>query len=70
MNRMPQIVVDEAADAAYVYISSQDEKREFGRTEPFLDESNGMVNLDFDVNGHLIGIELIPASHFLRPTDR
>ncbi|WP_370053809.1 DUF2283 domain-containing protein [Leifsonia sp. EB41] len=67
---MPQIVVDEAADAAYVYIGTREEKREFGRTEPLLNESNGMVNLDFDVDGHLIGIELIPASHFLRSQDR
>jgi hypothetical protein len=26
--------------------------------------------LDFDVEGRLMAIELIPASHFLRPADR
>jgi uncharacterized protein YuzE len=67
---MPEIVVDEAADAAYLYVGGVDETRSVARTELTLGPRNEMVNLDYDADGYLIGVELIPATALLRPSDR
>lgn len=67
---MPEIVVDEGANAAYLYVGGADEGRSVERTELTLGPRNEMVNLDYDADGFLIGVELIPATALLRPHDR
>jgi uncharacterized protein YuzE len=67
---MPEIVVDDSADAAYIYVGSRTEKRTVVRTEATLGPSGEMINIDFDSMGHLVGIELVPASSLLRSSDR
>lgn len=67
---MPQLVVDKQTDAAYLYLGDSNEKRIVSDTQPLLpDDRGGMVNMDFDENGYLVGIELIPASLYLRERD-
>lgn len=66
---MPELVVDESIDAAYLYIGNKGEGRTVERTEPLLELDGGMINLDFDGDDRLVGVELVPASAFLRPED-
>jgi uncharacterized protein YuzE len=58
---------DEEANAAYIQLA--DEPRlgsRHGKTVPILvDENNGMVNIDFDVDGRLMGIDILPARSLL-----
>ncbi|MGO4534838.1 DUF2283 domain-containing protein [Leifsonia sp. 2MCAF36] len=64
------MVVDTSVDAAYLYLSTKREGRQVATTQLLVPDANGgMVNLDFDSEGHLVGIELIPASQFLRGQD-
>lgn len=67
--RMPELIVDQQADAAYLHVGSGFERRAVARSENLLGEENEMINLDFDSEGRLIGVELIPASRLLRPAD-
>jgi uncharacterized protein YuzE len=63
---MPELVIDGAADAAYLYVGARSDSRKAARTvacDP--GELEGMINLDFAEDGTLIGIELIPASLYL-----
>jgi len=60
-----KIIYDKKADAAYIYLKKDSEITESWVTktypcDPF--EVNGMINLDFDSEGHLGGIEIIDAS--------
>lgn len=66
---VPEIVIDHSVDAAYLYVGLRVERRAVDRTEPLLEADGGMINLDFDEDGHLVGVELIPASAFLRASD-
>lgn len=58
---------DAEANAAYIQLA--DEPRlgwRHGKTVPvLLDASNGMVNIDIDDDGRLIGIEILPARGLL-----
>ena len=58
---------DKEVDAAYIYLTDEICGPISTRS---LDPSSvdGMINLDFDVNDHLVGIEVIPASKLLPPT--
>lgn len=58
---MIKITYDKAADAAYIFL--QDIGTDVEKTylcDP--KEINGMINLDFDKNGQLVGIEVMDAS--------
>ncbi|MGN6415266.1 DUF2283 domain-containing protein [Flexivirga sp.] len=59
---------DREADAAYVYLVDPIGRGEAVRTHvvdlPFHPNS---ITLDFDVNGHLLGMEVLGAHDVLRP---
>ena len=59
---------DHEADAAYLRLVPADAALEVARSVP-LDPSDidGEINLDFDRNGRLVGIEIQDASRFLDP---
>ena len=59
---MFKITFDKEADAAYIYFTKTD-AGEVKRTylcDP--NENDGMINLDFDKNNRLVGIEVLDAS--------
>ena len=57
-----KITYDPVVDAAYIYIKPQISSGEVKRTYCCdTDETGGVFNLDFDVNGHLLGIEVLDA---------
>ena len=58
-----RITYDRSADAAYIYFVGQIAKGGVHRTyscDPA--EIGGMINLDFDYSGRLIGMEILDAS--------
>ncbi len=60
-----KIEYDKRTDAAYLYlvpIEPGGAKKTYS-CDP--DEVGGMINLDFDGEGRLIGIEVLAASHLL-----
>ena len=57
-----EVEYDENSDAAYIYLKKI---KPAGVAKTYLcdpREVDGMINLDFDKNGQLIGIEVIDAS--------
>ena len=61
-----KVTYDHEANAAYVYIVDEIEDGGVAQTyccDP--QEIDGMINLDFDSAGRLLGIELIPARSYL-----
>lgn len=59
---------DPDADAAYVYLVDEIGARGVDRTVPVdPSEVGGMINLDFDAEGRLLGIEILDASRLLPP---
>jgi uncharacterized protein YuzE len=57
---------DREANAAYIYVVDKIEDGGVARTyccDP--QEVDGMINLDFDFAGRLLGIEIIPARSYL-----
>ena len=59
-----RITHDREADAAYVYVRHKIPPGGAARTRSVRTQ-NGDVNLDFDKDGCLVGVELIPASKLL-----
>jgi len=59
---------DREIDAAYISLKSAEEGIHVAKTVP-LDptEIDGEINLDFDCEGRLVGIEIQTASRFLDP---
>jgi uncharacterized protein YuzE len=59
---------DREVDAAYISLEPADEGVQVANTVP-LDprEIDGEINLDFDREGRLVGIEIQTASRFLDP---
>jgi uncharacterized protein YuzE len=57
---------DREVDAAYIYLAEDSGGTVSTRC---LDPSDvdGMINLDFDLDDRLVGIEVIPASKLLPP---
>ncbi|MGF1343810.1 DUF2283 domain-containing protein, partial [Streptomyces flavovirens] len=54
---------DKSADAAYVYFTEPRVRARSARTYPCDPvDVDGMINLDFDEHGRLIGIEVLAAS--------
>jgi uncharacterized protein YuzE len=63
-----KITYDAIADAAYIYLADI-EAGGVARTYPCdPSEAGAMINLDFDPNERLVGIEVLGASHHL-PTE-
>jgi Uncharacterized conserved small protein len=63
-----RMTYDPEADAAYVYLVDEIGAGEVERTVPVDPvEIGGMINLDFDADGYLLGIEILDASKFLPP---
>lgn len=63
-----RVTYDSEADAAYVYLVREIRAGEVARTvcvDP--DEVGGMVNIDLDVDGHVLGIEILDARSLMRP---
>ena len=63
-----RIRYDSSADAAYIEIAGEIGLRGIASTylcDPR--EVQGMINLDFDADGHLVGIEVMGASKRLPP---
>ncbi len=61
-----KLTYDGSVDAAYIKLSSDDDQSRFGYTyccDP--NEVDGQIHLDFDVEGRLIGVEVLGASHKL-----
>jgi uncharacterized protein YuzE len=58
-----KVEFDRRADAAYIYLL-EIEPGGVARTVRVHD-APGMLNLDFDTAGRLIGIEVLPATHHL-----
>lgn len=57
---------DPNVDAAYIYLADEIREGQVAKTVP-LDPGaiHGEINLDFDADGRLIGIEVIDASRLL-----
>jgi uncharacterized protein YuzE len=57
---------DPQIDAAYIYLRPAGASSEVAKTVPVDPrEIEGEINLDFDRDGHLVGIEIQAASRFL-----
>ncbi|QYM73294.1 DUF2283 domain-containing protein [Pseudochrobactrum sp. Wa41.01b-1] len=58
-----KLTYDAAADVAYIQFKSDEDETAFGFTyccDPH--ETDGEINLDFNSDGRLIGIEILQAS--------
>jgi uncharacterized protein YuzE len=52
-------------DAAYLYLVDEIKAGGVAKTYPLDPRLGFMINLDFDSGGHLVGIEVLDASHLL-----
>ena len=62
---MIKITYNKGADAAYIYLKSSADSLLGWVSKTYLcdpKEINGMINLDFDAEGRLWGIEILDAS--------
>ncbi|MFD4749699.1 DUF2283 domain-containing protein [Streptomyces rubiginosohelvolus] len=58
-----RVTYDQQVDAAYVYFTDPQAHQKVARMYPCDPiEVGGMINLDFDENGYLVGIEVLAAS--------
>ncbi|WAZ26819.1 DUF2283 domain-containing protein [Streptomyces cinnabarinus] len=58
-----RVTYDKTANAAYVYLTDPQVRTKSSRMYPCEPvEVGGMINLDFDEQGRLIGIEVLDAS--------
>lgn len=63
-----RVTYDAEADAAYIYLTDGVSAGRVARTCPCdPQEVGGMVSLDFDSVGRLIGIEVMDAARLLPP---
>ncbi|WHP16204.1 DUF2283 domain-containing protein [Cellulomonas sp. ES6] len=63
-----RVTYDAGVDAAYIYLAAEVRAGGVARTVPVDPrETDGMINLDFDAEGRLVGIEVLDASRFLSP---
>ncbi|MBX4205882.1 DUF2283 domain-containing protein [Candidatus Microgenomates bacterium] len=61
-----RITYDKSADAVYIYLKEKIEAGGVNKTYPCdPKEVDGMINLDFDIENKLIGIEILGASRKL-----
>ncbi|QKV73795.1 DUF2283 domain-containing protein [Amycolatopsis sp. Hca4] len=58
-----EVTYDKEADAAYVYFTEPCERRSVAHMYPCDPVGmRGMINLDFDDGGQLVGVEVLAAS--------
>ncbi|MFW3470212.1 DUF2283 domain-containing protein [Streptomyces microflavus] len=58
-----RVTYDKTVNAAYVYLTEPQARVKSARTYPCDPvDVDGMISLDFDEHGHLIGIEVLAAS--------
>ncbi|MEU7244917.1 DUF2283 domain-containing protein [Streptomyces sparsogenes] len=58
-----RVTYDQKADAAYIYFTDPHTRPKSARMYPCDPaEVGGMINLDFDENGYLVGVEVLAAS--------
>ena len=63
-----RVTYDPDADAAYIQLASEIAAGGVAKTHPCdPSEVGGMINLDFDSDGRLIGVEVLDASQLLPP---
>ena len=63
-----RVEYDASVDAAYIYLVPKIPAGGVERTVPVDPRQiDGMINLDFDSDGRLVGIEVLDASQFLSP---
>lgn len=63
-----ELSYDAEADAAYVYLEEQGDQRHVARTRFCnIELKNAAINVDFDDQGHVVGIELLGAAQLLPP---
>jgi uncharacterized protein YuzE len=61
-----RLTYDADADAAYIYVVDGIGAGGVAKTVPVDPaEVGGMINLDFDADGQLLGIEILDASSYL-----
>jgi uncharacterized protein YuzE len=60
-----KIVFDPKADAVYIYLSTNTSKKSHKTYTCDPCEVNGQINLDFNSDGRLIGIEVLDARKLL-----
>ncbi|MDD3144647.1 MAG: DUF2283 domain-containing protein [Candidatus Gracilibacteria bacterium] len=65
VNLNSELHIDNEADAAYLYLNKEKENK-VNYTNSLLDENGGNVNIDFNIQGKIVGIEFIPASKFFK----
>ncbi len=67
MSNPIRVTYDRQADAAYIYLKNKIEPGGVANTHLCeIDELKGMINLDFDRNGQLVGIEILGAFALLQ----
>jgi len=60
------VTFDKEADAAYIYLAESIGTGGVKKTYPCDSrEVGGMINLDFDAEGRLVGVEVLDASRLL-----
>lgn len=63
-----RVTYDATVDAAYIYLAADIPAGGVARTVPVdPSEIDGMINLDLDAEGRLVGIEILDASRVLNP---
>ncbi|WP_405697893.1 DUF2283 domain-containing protein [Streptomyces sp. NBC_01185] len=71
-----RVTYDRSVDAAYVYFTDPQDRVKSAHTYPCDPvDVDGMINLDFDEQGRLIGVEVLAASsklpqYLLRSAER
>jgi uncharacterized protein YuzE len=63
-----KITYDRDADAAYIQLATEIGVGGVAKTYPCDPVEAGMINLDFDSNGRLVGVEVLGARRLL-PAD-
>ncbi|MFB8003245.1 DUF2283 domain-containing protein [Nocardia sp. NPDC056000] len=64
----PRVTYDPVADAAYIYLTGEIPPGGVATVVPVDPNAvGGMVNLDLDANGVIVGIEVLGASSKLDP---
>lgn len=62
------VTYDPDVDAAYIQLAAEILTGGVAKTYPCDPrEIGGMINLDFDLNGRLVGVEIMDASRLLPP---
>jgi uncharacterized protein YuzE len=63
-----RVTYDEIANAAYIYFGNESSRLTVARMYPCDPVEAGMINIDFDEAGRVIGIEVLAADTKLSPS--